>query len=67
MRIIDFHTHLDDYKFFGRIGPSESEFLGDLDRFGVEAACVFTLGGFLEDCRPHNDALAARRGDIPVG
>jgi predicted TIM-barrel fold metal-dependent hydrolase len=59
MRIIDFHTHLDD-RWFNQPMPSETEFLETLDRFGIEAACIFTLQGFYGDCRKHNDALAAR-------
>jgi uncharacterized protein len=59
MRIIDFHTHLDTH-WFNQPMPSESEFLGGLDRFDVEAACIFTLQGFYGDCRKHNDALAER-------
>jgi uncharacterized protein len=60
MRIIDFHTHLDDYWLPGQPSISESDFLDTLDRFDVEAACIFTLSGFHEDCRRRNDALAAR-------
>ena len=60
MRIVDFHTHLDDYWIVGQPTPPESEFIGVLDRFDVEAVCVFTLRGFHEDCRQQNDALAAR-------
>jgi len=58
MRIIDFHTHL-DAEWIGRATPSEAEFLDGLDRFGVEAACVFTLSGLYEGHPRHNDALAA--------
>ena len=59
MRIIDFHTHLDT-RWFNQPMPSEDDFLRDLDRFQIEAACIFTLQGFYGDCRKHNDALAAR-------
>src|SRR5215207_7243172 len=59
MRIIDFHTHLDTH-WFSQPMPSEMDFLRDLDRFKIEAACIFTLQGFYGDCRKHNDALAAR-------
>jgi len=58
MRIIDFHTHFDD-QWLGRATPSEAELLAGLDRFGVQAACVFTLSGLYQDCPRHNDALAA--------
>jgi uncharacterized protein len=60
MRIIDFHTHLDNRWYPDMVMPSESEFLDGLNRFDIEAACVFTMLGFHEDCRTHNDALAAR-------
>jgi predicted TIM-barrel fold metal-dependent hydrolase len=60
MKIIDFHTHLDDYWLIGQPLTSEREFIETLDRFSVEAACVFTMRGFHEDCRRHNDALADR-------
>jgi uncharacterized protein len=59
MRIIDFHTHLDTH-WFDQPMPSETEFLRGLDRFEIEAACIFTLQGFYGNCRRHNDALAAR-------
>jgi predicted TIM-barrel fold metal-dependent hydrolase len=59
MRIIDFHTHLDD-RWFNQPTPSEDEFLRTLDRFDIEAACILTLQGFYGDCPKHNDALAAR-------
>ncbi len=59
MRIIDFHTHLDEH-WFNQPMPSETEFLNALDRFDIEAACIFTLQGFYGDCPKHNDALAAR-------
>jgi uncharacterized protein len=59
MRIIDFHTHLDD-RWFNQPMPSEGEFLRTLDRFGIESACIFTLQGFYGNCRKHNDALAVR-------
>src|SRR5262245_58282429 len=59
MQIIDFHTHLDTH-WFNQPMPSETEFLRDLDRFEIEAACIFTLQGFYGNCREHNDALANR-------
>jgi uncharacterized protein len=59
MRIIDFHTHLDD-RWFSTPLLSESEYVAGLDRCGIEAACVFTLRGFYEDCRVHNDKLLER-------
>jgi uncharacterized protein len=58
MRIIDCHTHLGE-RWLDRPLPAESEFLRGLDRFGIQAACVFTLQGLYGDCPRHNDALAA--------
>jgi predicted TIM-barrel fold metal-dependent hydrolase len=59
MRIIDFHTHLDD-RWFDQPLLSEQAFVEGLDRCGIEIACVFTVMGFYEDCRAHNDKLAER-------
>jgi len=59
MQVIDFHTHLDTH-WFSQPMPSEDNFLLGLDRFEIEAACIFTLQGFYGDCRKHNDALAER-------
>lgn len=59
MRILDFHTHLDD-RWLNQPMPSEEQFLDGLDRFGIEVACIFTLQGFYADCPKHNDALAVR-------
>ncbi len=64
MSIIDFHTHLDD-RWLHQSLPTESEFLRALDRFDVEAACIFTLQGFYGDCQRHNDALAERAARHP--
>ena len=64
MRIIDFHTHLDD-RWFSTPLLSEDEFVAGLDRCGIEAACVFTLRGFYEDCPTHNDKLLDRIGRDP--
>ncbi|MCC6492532.1 MAG: amidohydrolase [Pirellulales bacterium] len=36
-----------------------------LDRFEVEAACVFTIMGFYEPCPAHNDALLRRADQYP--
>jgi predicted TIM-barrel fold metal-dependent hydrolase len=62
MRIIDFHTHLQDH-WFGKPLISETEFLGSMDRCGIEISCIFTLMGFYHDCPRENDALveAVRR------
>jgi len=59
MRIIDFHTHLDD-RWFDQPLLSEQAFIDGLDRCGIERACVFTLMGFYEDCRASNDRLLQR-------
>lgn len=64
MPIIDFHTHLDE-RWLNQSLPDEHEFLCTLDRFDVEAACIFTLQGFYGDCPRHNDALAERSGRHP--
>lgn len=57
--IIDFHTHLDG-RWFDRPLVSEDEFLKGLDRCGVDAACIFTVMGFYEDCAGANERLAVR-------
>jgi predicted TIM-barrel fold metal-dependent hydrolase len=62
--IIDFHTHLDD-RWFDRPLMDTGTFLAGLDRCGVRAACVFTLMGFYEDCRRHNDLLLERCDAAP--
>jgi predicted TIM-barrel fold metal-dependent hydrolase len=36
-----------------------------LDRFEVEAACVFTIMGFYEACVRHNEALLLRANEYP--
>jgi predicted TIM-barrel fold metal-dependent hydrolase len=64
MRILDFHAHLDDH-WFGTKLPSAEAMIAALDRFGIEAACVFTIMGLYGDCRQHNDALAARADKRP--
>jgi uncharacterized protein len=64
MRIIDFHTHLDD-RWFDAPLLTQKQFVAGLDQCGVETACVFTLMGFYEDCRKHNDLLARRASTDP--
>lgn len=59
MRIIDFHTHLDDWWLDKRL-PTAAEMVAALDRFGVQAAGVYTVMGFYGDCPRHNDALLGR-------
>lgn len=57
MRIIDFHTHLQDY-WFEKPLMSEAEFLDGMDRCGVETSCIFTMMGFYGNCPQENDKLA---------
>jgi len=59
MRIIDFHTHLDD-RWFDAPLMNQHTYLAGLDKTRVERACVFTLMGFYEDCRAHNNKLLAQ-------
>jgi len=56
MRIIDFHTHLDDHWFDAPL-MDQTTYLAGLDKTGIERACVFTLMGFYENCPAHNDKL----------
>jgi uncharacterized protein len=63
-RIIDFHTHLDDRWLHVR-AASAADMVTALDRYGVDIACVFTIMGFYEDCRAHNDALLERANYRP--
>ena len=63
-RIIDFHTHLDE-RWLHIKAASADEMVRTLDRFQVEAACVFTIMGFYEDCVRHNDALLERANIRP--
>jgi predicted TIM-barrel fold metal-dependent hydrolase len=44
---------------------SREQFVAALDRCGVDAACVFTLMGFFEDSRRHNDLVAERASALP--
>lgn len=62
--IIDFHTHLDE-RWFAQPLMDAPTFLAGLDRCGVRAACTFTLMGFYEDCRRHNDLLLERCAATP--
>ena len=63
-RIIDFHTHLDE-RWLHVTTANAADMVRALDRFHVEAACVFTIMGFYEDCRQHNDALLERANYRP--
>ena len=64
MRVIDFHTHLDD-RWFDTPLLSEQAFIEGLDRCGIESACVFTLMGFYDDSPGHNDELLRRASRHP--
>lgn len=64
MRIIDFHAHLDERWLHVKCDTA-ADVVRTLDRFQVEAACVFTIMGFYELCGPHNDALLARANEFP--
>lgn len=63
-RIIDFHTHLDE-RWLHIKAASAADMITALDRHGVDIACVFTIMGFYEDCRAHNDALLERANYRP--
>lgn len=64
MRIIDFHTHLDE-RWFANPLMDVPTYMAGLDRCGIQSACVFTLMGFYEDCKKNNDALLARASQYP--
>jgi predicted TIM-barrel fold metal-dependent hydrolase len=64
MRIIDFHTHLDD-QWLGLPLPSRKELLGGMDRLGVGISCIFTIQGFYGQCTRHNDALLGQAQQNP--
>lgn len=63
-RIIDFHAHLDERWLHVKCDTA-ADLVRTLDRFEVEAACVFTIMGFYENCRLHNDALLSRANEFP--
>ena len=63
-RIIDFHAHLDE-RWLHVPCDTAATMVRTLDRFEVEAACVFTIMGFYEECPPHNDALLRRADEFP--
>ncbi|HYF52056.1 MAG TPA: amidohydrolase family protein [Planctomycetota bacterium] len=56
MKIIDFHTHLEDH-WFAKKCLSEQQFLRGLDAYNIDVACIYTLMGFYSDCPGHNDLL----------
>ena len=63
-RIIDFHAHLDERWLHVKC-DAPADVVSALDRFEVEAACVFTIMGFYEECPAHNDALLKRANEFP--
>ncbi len=63
-RIIDFHSHLDE-RWLDIKCDTAADMVRTLDRFAVEAACVFTIMGFYEECPAHNDALLRRADEFP--
>jgi hypothetical protein len=63
-RIIDFHAHLDERWLHVKC-DTPADVVRNLDRCGVEAACVFTIMGFYEDCVAHNEALLERANAFP--
>jgi uncharacterized protein len=63
-RIIDFHAHL-DARWLHVKCDSAADMVHTLDRFEVEAACVFTIMGFYGECAAHNDALLHRADQFP--
>jgi predicted TIM-barrel fold metal-dependent hydrolase len=63
-RILDFHAHLDE-RWLHVPCDSAADMVRTLDRFEVEAACVFTIMGFYEECPAHNDALLRRANEFP--
>jgi predicted TIM-barrel fold metal-dependent hydrolase len=63
-RIIDFHAHLDERWLHVKC-DSPTDVVRNLDRCEVEAACVFTIMGFYEDCVTHNEALLQRANEFP--
>src|SRR4051812_11379368 len=63
-RIIDFHAHLDERWLDQRLSSAE-DMVCALDRFSVNAACVFTVMGFYGDCPDHNQALLRRTNYRP--
>ncbi|WP_165219636.1 amidohydrolase family protein [Aquisphaera insulae] len=64
MRILDFHTHLDD-RWLHKPIPDVSRMIAAMDRLGVERACVYTMMGFYGDCPRHNDLLLERSRRYP--
>ncbi|MBN1488654.1 MAG: amidohydrolase [Phycisphaerae bacterium] len=64
MRIIDFHTHLDRH-WLGQPLPTAEAMVAAMDRFDVEASCVFTVMGFYGNCESHNEALVTETDRYP--
>ena len=64
MKIIDFHTHLQE-RWFQTPLLDENEFLAGMDRCGIEISCIFTMMGFYGNCPLENEALAAHARNHP--
>lgn len=64
MRIIDFHTHLDE-RWLDNPLPSREDLLAGMDRVGVTISCIFTIQGLYGDCARHNDALLRHAEQSP--
>ncbi|MHC4795402.1 MAG: amidohydrolase family protein [Planctomycetota bacterium] len=64
MKIIDFHTHLDDRWFDVPLIDPES-FIEGLNRCKVAKACIFTMMGLYGNCAEANDRLARQADAYP--
>ena len=56
MKIIDFHTHLQE-EWLGRKLLNAKQFVEGMDRCGIDVACIFTLAGFYANQPEENDRL----------
>jgi predicted TIM-barrel fold metal-dependent hydrolase len=56
MKIIDFHTHLQE-EWLGKKLLNAGQFVAGMDRCGIEKACIFTLAGFYGNAPAENDRL----------
>jgi uncharacterized protein len=55
--IVDCHTHFVS-ELYGHLGGNVRPLVESMDVHGIDHAVVFTLDGFFEESRPHNDKLA---------
>ena len=60
--IVDFHTHFTG-RSYAHLGAGS--LVESMDLYGIDHAVVFTLDGFFEDVRRHNDELAAFAAEHP--